>query len=123
MKKLLNIRYDIPNDISGMVYPKDELEKAVSKYLTKPIATRLVGGDTDQGKFDLSLACGVVEDIVFLEDHNIEVDIILYDNTPYGSVINSLETDNFRLSVVMKGNVNKDRTLTNLEICHFYLII
>lgn len=116
----LDIVYDKPNPNSGITYSKEQLEYLLSAYFnSKNNFARVIDCSYETLSIDLSTVCGSVTDIRFVEDNTIDVDIQIFENTPYGIIISSLikENINMILRVVMTGIVNKeDKTASDITL-------
>jgi len=112
------IQCDTPSPITGRIYPREELEKAIAKYqetIDKDIAFGTLG--PSEATINIVDISHKVKNITINEDGSVVADIEILD-TPQGTFVQSLGTDYFRLSPCLTGQVTDDKVVSECTLLH-----
>ncbi len=109
------LQCDEPSPYTGRVYPKEEVEKAVTQYKETIECNRAYGTFNSPNEIEINMAniSHKLTSMKINENGEVIVDMEILD-TPAGKQVISLIDAGLRLSPNMSGIVNDDGTIRDL---------
>jgi len=118
------LQCDTPSPLTGRIYPREEIEKAIEKYqeqIDKDVAVGTMGEMRD--KIEIGNISHKVTKLTINDERQIIADIELL-NTPMGQIAQELiDTHTLRLSPCIVGQISEENmVVSDCTILHTTLV-
>lgn len=115
----LDIVFDRPNEKSGRIYKKKQIEQQLQNLINDPSEYSLfIDSRADSLELDFETICGKIKSFQLLADGSIQARYILLDKTPMGRIFSAVNKEELPLVLtsVMTGTPNENGTVSDLKL-------